>query len=171
MDYQGLGSIADGSIDALRAQRSGGVVVYDADGERLGTVSDWQDVHRFLLVHQGQPFGQDTYIPHAAIRYSDMNGVHLRLRHIDLMRMPQPLLEQDTPQSLFLPRALPILALDVGIGAVAATAFAVGAASAPAPVSGASTHLAIETAQDITMQMSSLAEHGKSRRLWRRSKG
>jgi hypothetical protein len=136
------------------------VSVYDADGEQLGTVSDWQEMHNFLIVHQGRLFGHETYVPHAAIKYSDMNGVHLRLRQDDLTSMkPPPLISM----------TLPILVPDMGVAAVAASAFAHDASSSRASVSNSSAQSAIGVAQQNTMQAGPLPERGKSRRLWRRS--
>ena len=40
-----------------------GAPVYDADGEKLGTVSDRQDKDDFLVVHKGRFFGHDALHP------------------------------------------------------------------------------------------------------------
>lgn len=157
MNQQGRGAMSEAWIGAGSAQCSPGVAVYDADGEKLGTVSDWQDIHNFLIVHQGRLFGHDTYIPHAAIQYSDMNGVHLRLRHDDLSSMQQPtLLEQVTSSSI----VLPFLAPDMGVVAVAAMAFADDATAYPVPPSKSSVQSAaqpaVEAAQETIVQTNAL---------------
>lgn len=66
-----------------------GIAVYDADGEKLGTVSDRQDKEGFLIVHRGHLFSRDALIPHAAIDWGDMNGVHLHVRKADLKGLNQ----------------------------------------------------------------------------------
>jgi hypothetical protein len=169
MDQQGYGEVSNASTGAGSAQFPPGVAVYDADGEQLGTVSDWQEMHNFLIVHQGRLFGHDTYVPHAAIKYSDMNGVHLRLRQGDLTRMKQPPLPEQATRLSTLSVALPILVPDMGVAAVAASAFAHDATSSRASVSNSSAQSAIGAVQQNTMQANRLPDRGKSRRLWRRS--
>jgi hypothetical protein len=150
MDQQGRGAVSDASIDMGSARRPLGVSVFGVDGERLGTVSDCQDMRHFLIVHNGRQVGHDTYIPHAAIRYSDMNGVHLRLRQGDLTSMKQqPLSEQSAP--IF--TALPVLVPDMGVAAVAATAFTDHATSTAAPASSPLAQFAVEVAQEDTGQV------------------
>jgi len=166
MDLQERGEMAEAWIGPGSVQCPSGVAVYDADGEKLGTVSDWQDIRNFLIVHQGRLFGHDTYIPHAAIMYSDMNGVHLRLRHDDLTNMQQPLPEHTTPLST-LSMVLPILTPDMGVAAVAASAFAHDITSHPVSASSSSSQL-VEAAQGATTQVGPLPRRVKSRRLWRR---
>lgn len=167
MDQQGRGGISNASIDTGSAQRPPGVSVYDADGEQLGTVSDWQEKRNFLIVHQGRLFGHDTYVPHVAIRYSDMNGVHLYVRQGDLASMKhQPLPEQAAP----ILTTLPILVPDMGMVAVAAMAFADHTISNPVPSNSSLAQFAVEAAQDLPVQASPLPKERKSRRLWRRSK-
>jgi hypothetical protein len=105
-----------------------GVPVYDADGEKLGTESDWQDKRNFLVVHKGRLFGHDTDIPHAASHYSEMHGVYLRMRKDELTRMNQtPLSERAAP----ILKCPPILVPDMGAAAVAAAASADHAMPAP----------------------------------------
>jgi hypothetical protein len=170
--------MSDASTGAESAYCPPGVAVYDSDGEQLGTVSDWQDMHNFLIIHQGRLFGHDTYIPHAAIKYSDMNGVHLRLRHGDLTNMNQPPLPGHAApvSTISLPifRTLPTLAPDMGAAAVAAMAFADDATPPPAPASNSAAPLAIEAAHEQAMehavQAGPLPKRGKSRRLLRQSK-
>jgi hypothetical protein len=164
MEQQARGAMSGAVIDAGSAHCPPGVSVYDADGERLGMVSDWQDVHNFLIVHHSRLVGHDTYVPHAAIKYSDMNGVHLRLRQVDLTSMQQPLPDQTMPHSLPISLSQQILAPDMGTAAVAASAFAVDAISALA--NGSSEQFAIEAARENTAQTSAFSERWKSRQLW-----
>jgi hypothetical protein len=174
MDQQGRGAMSDASTGAETTLCPPGVAVYDSDGEQLGTVSDWQDMHNFLIVHQGRLFGHDTYVPHAAIKYSDMNGVHLRLRHGDLTSMKQPPLPEHAAPISTISMALPILVPDMGVAAVAAMAFADDATPPPAPASSSAAQLAIEAtheqAMEHTVQAGPIPERGKSRRLLRHSK-
>jgi hypothetical protein len=148
------------------------VAVYDADGEKVGTVSDWQDMRNYLIVHQGRLFGHDTYVPHTAIKYSDMNGVHLRLRHGDLTSIKQaPLSEHALSISVALPILapdLPILAPDMGVAAVAAMAFADDTTSHPVPTSSSSADSAVEAVHETTVQAAPLSAGRQTRRLWRR---
>ena len=75
-----------------------GTPVYDAGGEKLGTVSDRQDKDGFLVVHKGRFLGHDALVPRAAIDHEDGNGVYLRVRKDDLKSMNQtPLPEPTAP--------------------------------------------------------------------------
>ena len=75
-----------------------GMPVYDAGGEKLGTVSDRQDKDGFLVVHKGRFLGHDALVPRAAIDHEDGNGVYLRVRKDDLKSMNQtPLPEPTAP--------------------------------------------------------------------------
>ena len=197
MDQQGRDAVSDASIDTGSAKRPLGVSVYDADGEQLGTVSDCQDMRHFLIVHNGRQFGHDTYIPHAAISYSDMNGVHLRLRQGDLQDDLTSMKQQPLPeQAVRIFTALPLLVPDMGVAAVAAIAFTDHATSTSASASGSFAQFAVEVAQEDTRQagkeacqgvgqgigqgvgqttglvhehVGALHERVKSRRLWWRS--
>src|SRR5262245_33177003 len=71
MDQQGHADVADASTSAGGATYPPGVSVYDADGEKLGVVSDRQDKDDFPIVHKGRLFGHDASIPRAAIDHSD----------------------------------------------------------------------------------------------------
>ena len=167
MDQQGRGEVSDASTGAGSAQCPPGVSVYDADGEQLGTVSDWQEMHNFLIVHQGRLFGHDTYVPHAAIKYSDMNGVHLRLRQGDLTSIKQPPLPEQVTPILHRPCR--------SLSQIWAWRQSQQAHSHMTPYltlcrsSDSSAQSAVEAAQENTMQASPLPKQGKSRRLWRRS--
>src|SRR5215813_8242417 len=80
MDPQGQLDVSDTSTATRSANYPPGVAVYDADGEKLGTVSDRQDKDDFLVVHKGRLFGHDGYIPRAAIERADPDGIHLCMR-------------------------------------------------------------------------------------------
>jgi hypothetical protein len=98
MDPQGQLHVSVVSTGAGSADYPPGVAVYDAGGEKLGTVSDRQDKEDFLVVHKGRLFGHDASIPRAAIERSDADGVHLRVRKDELKGMNQtPLPEPTAP--------------------------------------------------------------------------
>jgi hypothetical protein len=154
-----------------------GASVYDADGEKLGAVSDRQDKEDFLLVHKGRLFGHDAYVPRAAIERADADGVHLRVRKDDLKSMNQtPLPEPTAPirHTSSAPGAvatdpLPTLPMtpgflgpEVGMGAaaVAATAFSHDATSEPAPANGAPEQSTAGAAQDAAGQAVETALQG-----------
>jgi ElaB/YqjD/DUF883 family membrane-anchored ribosome-binding protein len=72
-----------------------GTPVYDATGEKLGTVCERQGGDEYLVVHTGRFFGHDVYVPKAAIRRSDEKGVYLTvdkdgLKHLDKTPLPPP---------------------------------------------------------------------------------
>jgi hypothetical protein len=157
MDQQGRVDVADTGMDTGSANYPPGTSVYDADGEKLGSVSDKQDKDDFLVVHKGRLFGHDAYVPRAAIDHSDVNGVHLRVRKDDIKGMNQtPLPEPTAPirQITGAPEAFaadppptapvtpPVPVPDMGAAAVAATAFSNDAAHEPAPASGPSAQTA-----------------------------
>lgn len=152
-----------------------GAPVYDADGEKLGTISDMQDKDDFLVVHKGRLFGHDAYIPRAAINHADVNGVHLRVRKDDLKGMNQtPLPEPTAPirhitgapeafaadQPPMIPMAAPVPMPDMGAAAVAATAFSHDATREPAPASGSPAQSAVGAAQDAAGQAVEAARQG-----------
>jgi hypothetical protein len=75
--------------DMLGHQFVAGTPVYDATGERIGYIS--QQSHNLrsgpggvLLLHQGQFFPRDTYVPLSAVRSSDAHGVYLNLTRAEL---------------------------------------------------------------------------------------
>jgi hypothetical protein len=144
-----------------------GTPVYDAGGENLGTVSDRQEKDGFLVVHKGHLFGRDALIPHAAIDWSDMNGVHLRVRKgelkgMNLTPMPEPTgpirhisgapaaVAADQPSTI--PLAQPLPMPDMDAAAVAATAFSADPAREPAPASGPPVQSAVGAAQGAAGQ-------------------
>jgi hypothetical protein len=129
------------------ANYSPGASVYDADGEKLGTISDRQDKEDFLVIHKGRLFGHDAYVPRAAIDHSDVNGIHLRVRKDDLKGMNQTPMPEPTapirhitgaPEAVAadppptVPMTPPVPAPDMGAAAVAATAFSDDATREPA---------------------------------------
>jgi hypothetical protein len=98
MDPQGQREVADAAQSAGSPTYPPGAPVYDADGEKLGTVSDRQDKEDFLVVHKGRLFGHDASVPRAAIERADADGVHLRVRKDELKGMNQtPLPEPTAP--------------------------------------------------------------------------
>ncbi len=162
MDQQGRVDVADASTGAGSANYPPGAPVYDADGEKLGTVSDQQDKDDFLVVHKGRLFGHDAYIPRAAVNHSDVNGVHLRVRKDDIKGMNKtPMPEPTAPirhitgapeafaadQPPTIPMAPPVPMPDMGAAAVAATAFSDDIAREPAPASGSPAQSAVEAAR------------------------
>ena len=84
MDQQGPREYSTGAGNATYLQ---GVSVYDAGGEKLGTVSERQDKDDFLVVHEGGLFGHDTAIPRAAIDKSDSKGIFLVMHKDELKGM------------------------------------------------------------------------------------
>jgi hypothetical protein len=66
-----------------------GTPVYDAGGEKLGTVSDRQDKEGFLVVHKGRFLGHDALVPRGVIDREDATGVYLRVRKEDLKSLKQ----------------------------------------------------------------------------------
>jgi hypothetical protein len=64
-------------IDAVIRQ---GLVVYDADGERIGRLKDYSTTAAYLLVQSGLLAHKDLYIPFSAIRSIDPKDVFLNLR-------------------------------------------------------------------------------------------
>jgi hypothetical protein len=71
-------------------QFNAGTSVYDANGERIGYISQQSHgIHSgpggVLLLHQGRFFPRDTYVPLSAVRSNDANGVYLNLTKAELM--------------------------------------------------------------------------------------
>jgi hypothetical protein len=169
MDQQERVDVADNGRGAGSANYPPGASVYDADGEKLGTVSDRQDKDDFLVVHKGRLFSHEAYVPRAAIDHSDVNGVHLRVRKDDLNSMNQtPLPEPTAPirrisgapevvavdQPPMVPIAPPVPAPDMGVAAVAATAFSNDATREPAPATGSSAQNGLRQATDVVREQS-----------------
>jgi len=175
MDQQGHVDAPEPSIGAGSATFPPGASVYDADGEKLGTVSDRQDKDDFLVVHKGWLFSHDASIPRAAIDRSDVTGIHLRVRKDDLKGMNQtPMLEPTAPitdstgapadgatdQPPTVPMAPPVPVPDLGAAAVAATAFSHDSAQEAASASGVSEQSTAESAQEAAAQAVEAARQG-----------
>jgi hypothetical protein len=175
MDQQEHVDVADTATGAGSATYPPGASVYDADGEKLGAVSDRQDKEDFLVVHKGRLFGHDAYIPRTAVARTDPDGIHLGVRKDELKGMNQtPMPEPTAPirsitgapeagvpeagvpeavtpeQSQAVPIAPPIHVPDMGAAAAAATAFSHDATPAPAPAPGDASPVqsAVGAAQD-----------------------
>ena len=164
MEQQGRVDAADNGMGAGSAPCPPGASVYDADGEKLGTVSDRQDKDDFLVVFKGRLFSHDAYIPRAAIDHGDGNGVYLRVRKDDLNGMNQTPLPEPTapirhitgaPEAIAAdppptaPVAPPVPAPDMGAAAVAATAFSDDATRESAPASPSSAQDAVRQVTDV----------------------
>jgi hypothetical protein len=179
MGQQGHIDVADAAAAAPGAGSATyppGAAVYDAEGEKLGTVSDRQDKEDFLVVHKGRLFGHDAYIPRAAIHQRDENGVHLRVRKDELKGMNQTPLPAPTapirhssgaPEALAteppateppatepppLPLAPSVPVPDMGAAAVAATAFAEDAPDATRDTTRDAVAAQDVAAQDVAAQ-------------------
>jgi len=175
MDQQEHVDVADAATSAGSATYPPGASVYDADGEKLGTVSDRQDKGDFLVVHKGRLFGHDAYIPRAAIERSDVNGVHLRAPKDELKGMNQtPLPEPTAPirdvtdapaaattdQTPEVPMTLGIPGPEVGMGAAAVAATAFSHDATPEPAGASPAQSAIGAAQDAAGQAVETARQG-----------
>jgi hypothetical protein len=170
MDPQGHVEVTDASTGVGSAPYSPGVSVYDAEGEKLGVVSDRQDKEDFLVVHTGRLFGHDAYISRAAIERVDADGVHLRMRKDELKGMNQTPLPEPTapirhitgapeavaadPPTLPLTPGFPGPEMGMGAAAVAATAFSHDPTPEPTTVSASG------GAQDAAGQVVETARQG-----------
>lgn len=61
-----------------------GMPVFDAGGEKVGTVSEYNPQGGYLLVQKGWLFHRDVYVPVNAIGSQDTNGVYLNRYKDDL---------------------------------------------------------------------------------------
>lgn len=61
-----------------------GTTVYDAGGEKVGTVSDHNVQGGYVVVHKGWLFPKDVYVPLNAIGRTDADGVYLNMYKDDL---------------------------------------------------------------------------------------
>lgn len=61
-----------------------GATVYDAAGEKIGTIAEYDPQAGYLLVEKGWLFRKDIYIPMSAITRIDENGVYLQFYKDDL---------------------------------------------------------------------------------------
>jgi len=92
-----------------------GTPVYDAGGEKLGTVSDRQDKEGFLVVHKGRFLGHDALVPRTVIDHEDPNGVYLRVRKDDLKSLKQTPLPAPTDSITGAPTAFAADSLPVPV--------------------------------------------------------
>lgn len=63
----------------MSQQYVAGTPVYNATGNRIGTVSDRGVQGGYLLVRKGHIFRQTVYVPLEAIRRTDYRGIYVRL--------------------------------------------------------------------------------------------
>lgn len=61
-----------------------GTTVYDAGGDKVGTVSEHSAQGGYLVVHKGWLFPKDVYVPLNAIGRADADGVYLNMYTDDL---------------------------------------------------------------------------------------
>jgi uncharacterized protein (TIGR02271 family) len=61
-----------------------GMPVYDAGGEKAGTLREYSPQGGYLLVQKGWLFPKDVYVPLNAIARSDASGIYLNLYKDDL---------------------------------------------------------------------------------------
>ncbi|MDB5077249.1 MAG: hypothetical protein JWO42_3428 [Chloroflexi bacterium] len=67
------------------AQVATGATVFDAAGEKVGTVAESNQQRRYLLVQKGWLFHKDFYVPSNAVtRIDELGGVYLNLYKQDL---------------------------------------------------------------------------------------
>jgi uncharacterized protein (TIGR02271 family) len=64
----------------MKRQFSVGDTLYDADGEKLGSVVEDHSASGYLVVEKGLIFLHDYYVPLDAITRTDAKGVHLNVR-------------------------------------------------------------------------------------------
>lgn len=61
-----------------------GTTVYDAGGDKVGTVSEHNTQGGYLVVHKGRLVPKDVYVPLNAIGGADADGVYLHMYKDDL---------------------------------------------------------------------------------------
>lgn len=61
-----------------------GTTVYDAGGDKVGTVSEHNTQGGYLVLHKGWLFPKDVYVPLNAIGRADADGVYLNMYKDDL---------------------------------------------------------------------------------------
>jgi uncharacterized protein (TIGR02271 family) len=74
----------DSQNTSMDAQFVEGTAVFDAAGEKVGTVSDQSTQGSYLVVQKGWLFHKDVYVPLSAIQRNDADGVYLNLYKDDL---------------------------------------------------------------------------------------
>lgn len=77
-------NINNNAMSPGRYQIANGATVYDAAGEKVGTVAEYDPQAGYMLVEKGWLFHKDIYIPLDAITNSDDNGIYLQLYKDDL---------------------------------------------------------------------------------------
>ncbi len=70
----------------LNQQFIEGEAVFDADGDKVGAVQEYNAQDGYLVVQKGWLFPKDLYIPVGAIQRNDAEGVYLSLHKDDLAR-------------------------------------------------------------------------------------
>ncbi|HEY1387495.1 MAG TPA: PRC-barrel domain-containing protein [Ktedonobacterales bacterium] len=63
---------------------SPGTDVYDANGEKVGTVREYNPQASYLVVEKGMLFKKDLYVPVSAINRTTTDGIQLSLFKDDL---------------------------------------------------------------------------------------
>ena len=61
-----------------------GSIVYDANGDKVGTLSGFDPQGNFLIVEKGLLFPHELYIPASSVTSSDANGIQLTLSKAEL---------------------------------------------------------------------------------------
>lgn len=70
--------------DSMSQQFFEGAAIYDAGGDKVGTVSEHGVQDGNLVIHHGM-FRQDVYVPLSAIQRNDADGVYLNMYKDDLL--------------------------------------------------------------------------------------
>jgi uncharacterized protein (TIGR02271 family) len=66
-------------VEAGSVSHPEGQQVFDANGDKIGTVIDHSDADQYIVVEKGSFFTKDIYIPTANITGQDAEGIHLNL--------------------------------------------------------------------------------------------
>lgn len=74
---------------ATTQQFAEGTTVYDAAGEKIGTVSEHNVQGGYLVLHKGWLFPKDVYVPLDTVQRNDADGVYLTLFKQDITDNPQ----------------------------------------------------------------------------------
>lgn len=72
------------SENTMGTQVAVGMIVYDVEGERIGTIDQHTVPGQYIAVQKGSLFHKDVYISFNAIQRSDINGVYLSMHRNDL---------------------------------------------------------------------------------------
>lgn len=68
-----------GQGNVLGQQIVPGANVYGADGDKIGTVSEYSTDSNYLVVQKGWLFPHDIYVPMSAVDRTDQDGIYLAL--------------------------------------------------------------------------------------------